>query len=379
MKIIISPDSFKGSCSALGIAKSIQEAIYSLDSSVEFVTIPVADGGEGTIDAITSCVDADIYEMEVKNPLGKPVLAKYAILKESQTAIIEMAQASGLPLVPVDERNPMIATTYGTGELMKAALDRGCKKMIIGIGGSATNDGGAGALMALGASFQNAKGEKLALGGGALTELSKIDLSGLDKRLLSIEITVACDVTNPLTGKTGASYIYGPQKGATPEMVETLDQALGHFANLSANVLGEDFSNCPGAGAAGGIGFALMAYCKAKFAAGIDIVLDVCGFDKELADADLVITGEGRIDGQSVCGKVLYGIGMRAKEKGVPVFAFGGAVLPDSEALLDCGISAMFSTANGPMTLEYAMEHTDILVKQSVKNAMRAFFAQKNV
>lgn len=379
MKIVISPDSFKGSCSAIDIAKNIKEAIHSVDATVDLVTIPVADGGEGTIDAITSCVDACIYELEVKDPLGKPVVAKYAILKESGIAIIEMAQASGLPLVPVDEKNPMIATTYGTGELMKAALDRGCKKMIIGIGGSATNDGGAGALMALGASFKNAQGEEVSLGGAALKELHSIDLSGFDKRLLDIEITVACDVTNPLTGADGASHIYGPQKGATPEMVEALDLALGHFANLSASVLGEDFSNCPGAGAAGGIGFALMAYCKAKFAAGIDIVLDVCGFDKELEDADLIITGEGRIDGQSVCGKVLYGIGMRAKEKGVPVFAFGGAVLPDSEALLDCGISAMFSTASGPMTLEYAMEHTDILLKQSVKNAMRAFFAQKNV
>ena len=377
MKIIISPDSFKGSCSAIEIAKHIQDAIYSLDSTTQFVTIPVADGGEGTIEAITSCVDATIYEVEVSNPLGKPMMAKYAILNESQTAVIEMAQASGLPLLKADERNPMLATTYGTGELMKAALDQGCKKMIIGIGGSATNDGGAGALMALGASFKNANGEELSLGGAALADLDSIDLKHFDKRLFDIDITVACDVTNPLTGETGASHVYGPQKGATPEMVEALDKALGHFAKVSAKVLGEDFSNCPGAGAAGGIGFALMAYCKAKFAAGIDIVLDVCGFDKELPDADLVITGEGRIDGQSVCGKVLYGIGMRAKEHQVPVFAFGGAVLPDSEKLLDCGISAMFSTANGPMTLEHAMSHTEILLKQSVKNVMRVFFAGK--
>ena len=221
MKIIISPDSFKGSCSALSIAKSIQEAIYSLDSSVDFVTIPVADGGEGTIDAITSCVDADIYEMEVKDPLGRPVMAKYAILKESQTAVIEMAQASGLPLISEYERNPMIATTYGTGELMKAALDRGCKKMIIGIGGSATNDGGAGALMALGASFCDANGEELPLGGGALADLCSIDLEKFDKRLFDIEITVACDVTDrsfPCIwtsegGYAGDGGVFGPCTG----------------------------------------------------------------------------------------------------------------------------------------------------------------------
>lgn len=373
MKIIISPDSFKGSCSAIDVANYIKEAICEVDSSIEFVTMPVADGGEGTIEAITSCVDANIHEVEVSNPLGKPITAQYAILKENDTAIIEMAQASGLPLLKAEERNPLFTTTYGTGQLMKDALDRGCKKMIIGIGGSATNDGGAGALMALGASFKNAQGEEIALGGAALAELDSIDLEHFDKRLFDVDITVACDVTNPLTGPTGASAVYGPQKGATPEMVEQLDKALSHFASISADKLGEDYSNCPGAGAAGGIGFALMAYCKAKFAAGIDIVLDVCGFEKELEDADLVITGEGRIDGQSVCGKVLYGIGIRAKEKDVPVFAFGGAVLPDSEKLLECGIKAMFSTSNGPMTLEYAMQNTEKLLKQSVKNVMRVF------
>ena len=227
--------------------------------------------------------------------------------------------------------------------------------------------------MALGAVLKDAEGKSLSLGGGALSELAEIDLTGFDKRIYDVEMVVACDVTNPLTGPNGASAVYGPQKGATPEMVNELDAALENFAQVSKQSLGEDFSICPGAGAAGGLGFALLAFCKAKFAAGIDIVLDVCGFEKELQDADLVITGEGRIDGQSVQGKVLYGIGMRAKEKNVPVIAIGGGVREDSEALLDCGISAMFSIANGPMTLDYAMNNGAMLIQQVTKNVMRVF------
>ena len=373
MKIIVSPDSFKGSCSAIEVANSIEKAILSIDNTIEVVKMPVADGGEGTIDAITSCVLAEIVEIEVCDPMGNAAMACYALIDEGKTAIIEMAQASGLPMVPIDERNPLLASTYGTGQLMKDALDKGCKKMIIGIGGSATNDGGAGVLMALGASFKNAKGEEIALGGGALAELTTIDLSEFDSRIFDVEITVACDVTNPLTGENGASYVYGPQKGATPEMVQELDAALAHFAKVSADKLGEDYSAYPGTGAAGGLGFALIAYCKAKFAAGIDIVLNVSGFEKELQDADLVITGEGRIDGQSVQGKVLYGIGTRAKEKNVPVIAIGGTVRSDSEALLDHGITAMFSIANGPITLEYAMEHGCELIEQIAKNVIRVF------
>ena len=373
MKIIISPDSFKGSVSAIDVAKNIEEAILSVEPTAKTVTMPVADGGEGTIEAIASCVDTKFHYMTICGPMEKDAEAYYATIDNGTTAIVEMAQASGLPMVPVDERNPLLATTYGTGQLMKAALDTGCKKMIIGIGGSATNDGGAGALAALGALFKDADGKELPLGGGALVNLAEIDLTNFDKRLFEIDITVACDVTNPLTGPNGASAVYGPQKGATPEKVEELDKALSNFAKVSEKVLGEDFSVCPGAGAAGGLGFALLAFCKAKFAAGIDIVLDVCGFEKELQDADLVITGEGRIDGQSVQGKVLYGIGMRAKEKNVPVIAIGGGIKEDSEALLDCGISAMFSIANGPMTLEYAMENGKDLMKQVAKNIIRVF------
>ena len=373
MKIIVSPDSFKGSCSAIEVADSIEKAIHDIDSTIDVVKMPVADGGEGTIDAITSCVPSTIYEMEVCDPMGKRAMAKYAVIDNGETAIIEMAQASGLPMVPVEERNPLLATTYGTGQLMRDALDKGVKKMIIGIGGSATNDGGAGMLMALGASFRNIDGEEIAFGGASLAELVEIDLAEFDSRIYDVEITVACDVTNPLTGENGASYVYGPQKGATPEMVKELDAALAYFAKLSAKGFGEDYSTYPGTGAAGGLGFALIAYCKAKFAAGIDIVLNVSGFEKELVDADLVITGEGRIDGQSAQGKVLYGIGTRANAKNVPVIAVGGAVRSDSEALLEHGITAMFSIANGPVTLEYAMEHGCELIEQVTKNVMRVY------
>ena len=373
MKIIIAPDSFKGSVSAIDVAKNIQEAILSVDDSIKTVVMPVADGGEGTVDAIASCVPSEIQKMTVCGPMEECAEAYYAMIDGGKTAVIEMAQASGLPMVPIAKRNPLLATTYGTGQLMKDALDRGVRKMIIGIGGSATNDGGAGVLNALGAVFLDENGNELSYGGGALANIKSIDLSRFDKRIFDTEIIVACDVTNPLTGPTGASYIYGPQKGATSEMVKELDAALSCFADVSKRTLGEDFSECPGAGAAGGLGFALLAFCKAKFAAGIDIVLDVCEFEKELQDADLVITGEGRIDGQSVCGKVLYGIGMRAKEQNVPVIAIGGGVKEDSEALLDCGISAMFSIANGPITLEYAMENGPSLIRQVVKNIMRVF------
>ncbi len=376
MKIIVAPDSFKGSLSAIEVAESIEKAIMEVDDSIRVVKMPVADGGEGTIEAIASCIPATIYEVEVSGPMGENALAAYAIIEDGMTAVIEMAQASGLPMVPSESRNPLLASTYGTGQLMKDALDRGCRKMIIGIGGSATNDGGAGMLMALGASLKNSSGEELELGGGALADLAEIDLTGFDQRLFDSEITVACDVTNPLTGENGASYVYGPQKGATEEMVLQLDDALSHFAKVSSEKLGKDYSAYPGTGAAGGLGFALIAYCKAKFAAGIDIVLNVCGFEKEIETADLVITGEGRIDGQSVQGKVLYGIGTRAKEKGVSVFAVGGAVRSDSEALLDHGITAMFSIANGPITLEYAMEHGCELIEQVVKNVMRVYLSK---
>lgn len=299
--------------------------------------------------------------------------AIYATVDNGKTAVIEMAQASGLTMVPKEKRNPLAATTYGTGQLIKDALDKGCKKILIGIGGSATNDGGAGMLAALGAVLKDEAGKQLGFGGAALANLAEIDLTNFDSRIFETEITVACDVNNPLLGKNGASYVYGPQKGGTKEMVEALDSALGRFKKISALKLGRDYSACPGSGAAGGLGFALLAYCRAEFSSGIDLVLDVCGFENALQNADLVITGEGRIDAQSARGKVLNGIGLRAKKLGVPVIAIGGSVCAGSEALLASGITAMFSIANGPLTLDYAMQNGQFLIEQISKNIMRVF------
>ena len=299
--------------------------------------------------------------------------AIYATVDNGKTAVIEMAQASGLTMVPKEKRNPLAATTYGTGQLIKDALDKGCKKILIGIGGSATNDGGAGMLAALGAILKDEAGKQLGFGGAALANLAEIDLTNFDSRIFETEITVACDVNNPLLGKNGASYVYGPQKGGTEEMVEALDSALGRFKEISALKLGRDYSACPGSGAAGGLGFALLAYCRAEFSSGIDLVLDVCGFEKALQNADLVITGEGRIDAQSARGKVLNGIGLRAKKLGVPVIAIGGSVCAGSEALLASGITAMFSITNGPLTLDYAMQNGQFLIEQISKNIMRVF------
>lgn len=299
--------------------------------------------------------------------------AIYATVDNGKTAVIEMAQASGLTMVPKEKRNPLAATTCGTGQLIKDALDKGCKKILIGIGGSATNDGGAGMLAALGAVLKDEAGKQLGFGGAALANLAEIDLTHFDSRIFETEITVACDVNNPLLGKNGASYVYGPQKGGTEEMVEALDSALGRFKEISALKLGRDYSACPGSGAAGGLGFALLAYCRAEFSSGIDLVLDVCGFEKALQNADLVITGEGRIDAQSARGKVLNGIGLRAKKLGVPVIAIGGSVCAGSEALLACGITAMFSIANGPLTLDDAMQNGQFLIEQISKNIMRVF------
>lgn len=373
MKIIIAPDSFKGSLSAIEAARSIERGIHAALPEAETIIMPVADGGEGTVNAIACCVPSQFHKINVLGPMTETVQAIYATIDNGKTAVIEMAQASGLTLVPKDKRNPLAATTYGTGQLIKDAINKGCRKMLIGIGGSATNDGGAGMLTALGAVLKDESGKTLDLGGGALANLAEIDLTDFNPRIFETEITVACDVNNPLLGKNGASYVYGPQKGADKETVKMLDSALERFKKISALKLGRDYSVCPGSGAAGGLGFALLAYCKAKFSSGIDLILDICGFENALKNADLVITGEGRIDAQSSQGKVLNGIGARAKKLGVPVIAIGGSVCEDGEALLTHGITAMFSIANGPLTLDYAMENGQYLIEQITKNIMRIF------
>ena len=301
--------------------------------------------------------------------MKKPVEAHYAMMDDT-TAVLEMASASGLPLVE-GEKDPRHATTYGTGELMKDAIERGCKTLYIGIGGSATNDGGTGMAKALGARFLDAGGKELDPAGGNLNEIAQVDLSGMLAALKETTIKVACDVDNPLCGDQGASAIYGPQKGATPEMIKLLDANLDHLAKIMEKASGKEYAEVPGAGAAGGLGFGLMAFCGAQLESGIDLVLDSLGFDQAIEGASLVITGEGKIDGQSIRGKVPVGIAARAKKKGLPVLAVCGDIGPGVEVLYKYGIDSVMSTVNKAMPLSEAMERSAELLEEAAERAFR--------
>lgn len=369
MKIVIAPDSFKGSISAIDSCDVIGRAVLSVFNDAEIIKMPVADGGEGTVDSFIKALDCKAVTEKVTGPDGREVSARYAILSDN-TAVIEMAQASGLTLIEEDKRNPLYSTTYGTGQLIKSALDNGCGKIIIGIGGSATNDGGAGMAQALGISFKDADGNELPFGGGGLSRLSSIDCSQRDKRLDECEIIAACDVTNPLCGPNGASYIYGPQKGADEKAVEALDKALRHYAEIVKSQVGADILDVPGSGAAGGLGGGLLAFCNAKIQKGIELILDTLRFDDAIASADLVITGEGRIDYQSSFGKVPVGVSKRCKNIGVPVIAVVGAKGDGAEAVYDQGINAILSIVDKPMALSDAVKNVNELLYSAVKNAM---------
>ena len=371
MNIVLAVDSFKGSCSAIEVTEHLETGIRRVLPQATVQKIPVADGGEGTVQALLYAVGGSLRKKEVTGPLGEKVVAEYGVL-DNGVAVLEMASASGLPLVAPEDRNPLVATTYGTGELIRQVLDEGYRKLVIGIGGSATNDAGVGMAQALGASFLDAQGQELPYGGGVLDRLSQVDLSKLDPRLKECEITVACDVTNPLCGPTGASHIYGPQKGATLEMVLQLDHNLGHFADVVEGALGLSFREIPGAGAAGGLGAGLMAFCGAQVKSGIDTVLDAVQLEQRIAQADLVITGEGRIDGQSVFGKVPVGVAQRSKQvKNLPVVAVVGGIGPGAEATYDYGIDAILSTVNGPMSLQQAMEQAPQLLAEAGERVIR--------
>lgn len=370
MKIIVAPDSFKGSCSAICIAHAIESGIKKVFPNAQIVKIPIADGGEGTVEALLLGCGGEMKQIEVVGPMGEMVTAKYGVLRNG-SAVIEMAVASGLTLVAKEKRNPLVATTYGTGQLIKAALDEGCHKIIIGIGGSATNDGGVGMAQALGVSFQDEDGNELGNGGGELYKLSRIDLRGLDPRLGETEVVVACDVSNPLTGPEGAVAVYGPQKGATPEDVKLLDENLRHYARIIKEQLGIDISHVPGAGAAGGMGAGLMVFCSARLQTGIETVMDVVGFDRYLKDAELVVTGEGQIDGQSVYGKVPVGVAKRAKKFNLPVLVVTGGMGSEAHKVYDYGIDAIMSIPPGPISLREAMEHCERLVEEAAERMMR--------
>uniref|UniRef100_A4XS88 Glycerate kinase n=1 Tax=Ectopseudomonas mendocina (strain ymp) TaxID=399739 RepID=A4XS88_ECTM1 len=354
MKIVIAPDSFKESLSAPEVAAAIARGWQRVFPEAECLLRPMADGGEGTVDALLAAVGGERRECWVRGPMGEPVRAHWGWLGEG-TAVIEMAAASGLHWVPREQRDARVASSFGTGELIAEALQAGATRIILGLGGSATNDAGAGLLQALGMRFLDDQGRELAAGGAALAALDQLDLSGLDARLLQVQIEVAADVDNPLCGARGASAVFGPQKGATPEQVAELDTALGRFARIAAATLGEDHAEYPGVGAAGGLGFAARAFLKATFRPGIELVAELSGLAEAVQGADLVITGEGRMDAQTLHGKTPVGVARVAQDAGVPVIALAGSLGEDYQALYDAGIEAAFSLAPGPLSLEQAM------------------------
>ena len=353
MKIVIAPDSFKESLSAPEVAQAIGRGWLAVYPDAEIALCPMADGGEGTVDAVLAATGGERRELTVQGPLASPVQGYWGWLGDG-TAVIEMAAASGLHWVPSAQRDARVTCSYGTGELISAALDAGATRIILGLGGSATNDGGSGLLRALGVRFLDAGGSPLRPGGAALASLQRVDLSGLDKRLQDVPVEVAADVDNPLCGPKGASAVFGPQKGASPAQVEELDAALARFAEVVGEALGEDFSTFPGVGAAGGLGFAAKAFLGARFRPGIELVAELSGLAEAVQGADLVITGEGRLDAQSLHGKTPVGVARVAQAQGVPVIALAGSLGEGYQQVREAGIQACFSLAPGPITLENA-------------------------
>jgi glycerate kinase len=370
LKIVIAPQSFKGSLSALKVAQAIALGIKRVLPNAETVVVPMADGGEGTVEALVDATCGQIITTDVTGPLGESIAAKWGILGDGVTGIIEAAAASGITLVPPGKLNPLITTTYGTGELIRAALNAGCRKLIVGIGGTATNDGGAGMAQALGVRLLDNRGKELPRGGAALAKLDRIDVSGLDRRLAECHVVSACDVTNPLCGELGASVVYGPQKGASEEMCRRLDEALSHYAGVIKADLGIEVMDLPGAGAAGGLGAGLVAFLGAELLPGIDIVIEFVGLVDHLGDASLIFTGEGRIDGQTLFGKTVSGVFSKAKALRIPTVAIVGEVTNSSD-VYQSGIDAVLSIAPGPVSLEKSMADAASLIADAAERAMR--------
>ena len=375
MKVVIAPDSYKGCLSALEVAKAMERGVLSVFPSAEVRKIPIADGGEGTVAALVTATNGQLRQTEVTDPLGNKIIAHWGVLGDGRTAVIEMAAASGLPLVPKEKRDPRVTTTYGTGELIKAALADGLAKIIIGIGGSATNDGGTGMARALGVRFLDAAGREVAAGGGSLAEICQIDTTGLDPRLKNTEIVVACDVDNPLCGTRGASAVFGPQKGATPEMVQQLDAGLAKYASCARQATGRDVAEKAGAGAAGGLGAGLMFFTPAQLKPGVEIVLDAVGFSDIVRDADFVITGEGRTDFQTAFGKAPVGVAKVAKTHGVPVFCISGGLGEGADDVLAQGIDAVMSICDRPLSLEECMAAGAQLIEPAAARLSRIVMA----
>lgn len=372
VKIVAAPQALKGSLDAAEVGLAIAAGVQRVQPRAEVLVVPVADGGEGTVVALVAATEGRLLIQRVKGPLGEPVDATYGLLGgEPLTAAIEMAAASGLPLVPPERRDPRVTTTFGTGELMRAALDAGARRILVGIGGSATNDGGAGMARALGARLLDADGHDLPNGGAALARLATIDMSGFDPRLAACEVVVASDVNNPLCGPQGASAIYGPQKGATPEIVAELDAALKHYAAIVQQDLGLDVAYVPGAGAAGGLGAGLLAFARARLEPGAVLVLDALRFDERLAGAALVFTAEGRLDEQTAFGKAVGAVAGAAQRHGIPVVVLVGGLGSGYEALYARGVSAVVPIPDGPLSLDESMHRGRELVASAAERAMR--------
>lgn len=356
MKVVVAIDSFKGSLTSLQAGNAVKDAIERLDQNSTVLVKPLADGGEGTVDALASGLNSQMIELRVTGPLSAPVTAKYCILNDTQTAVIEMAAASGITLISSKERNPLVTTTYGVGELIKDAIHRGCRRFIVGIGGSATNDGGTGMLTALGYAFLDQHGDPIALGANGLQDLHQIKLDNVIPELYECSFFVACDVANPLCGKQGCSAVYGPQKGATPEMIRNMDSWLSKYAQIAKSVSTKADKDCPGTGAAGGLGFAFLTFTNAVLKSGIDIVLQEIDIEDAIKSADIVVTGEGRLDSQTVMGKAPIGVAKLAKKYHKKVIAFSGCVTRDAEVCNDHGIDAFFPILRDVTTLEEALD-----------------------
>ena len=371
IKVIIAPQSFKGAVSALEAARAIERGVLAADPGADTVLVPVADGGDGTLQALVDSTGGRVFQSAVTGPLGTPLEATWGVMGDGETAVVEMAQPSGLARVPAHLRDPRSTTTRGTGEIIGEALGRGYRRIIVGLGGSATNDGGAGMAAALGVRFLDQAGQPIPDGGAALARLDRVDVSDRDPRLAQVEIVGATDVTNPLCGPIGASAVYGPQKGATPQMVAELDAALENFARVLSRDLGLDLSERPGAGAAGGLGAGLMAFAAAELRSGIDLVCDVLGFDAHLQSADLVISGEGRTDRSTIYDKAPVGVARRAGARGVPTIVMAGSLGPGYEELYEHGVAGIVCISDGPMTLEQSMDGSLELLESAARRTVR--------
>ena len=371
-KILISPQEFKESLTGLEVANAIQEGINKVDSKIKTSLVPVADGGDGTLQTMVDVTGGEIITETVRDPLGRNIDSVWGKLGDDSSAVIEMAKASGLALLNENEKSATLTSTYGTGQLFKFALDQGIKNFIIGIGGSATNDGGAGFVSALGAKLYDENGKEVESNGISLSSIRDIDMSNFDERVKNTSVRVACDVTNTLCGNEGASAIFGPQKGANPEEVNLLDKNLLHWASLIKDQLGKDILNVPGAGAAGGLGAGLMAFTDAELSIGANIVLDSLNYDEHLRDVDLVIVGEGSTDKSTQFNKSPVAVAMRAKKLGIPVICLSGSVGQGYSESRDLGISSFFSIVSGPIELKYAIENAHELIVKSTEEIIRS-------